>query len=201
MTPSRYGALPPLTQADRLKRAHRVMLSYVFDLGKPMSVTWIRTVQAGLPFNSGSSLIGKVPRGSTLVRAHFGWGFVASTSIFASVFQATTNILVFGLVTLEGTGTESVPDPRLSPANPAPPLERWLWWEGRAPTVRSYDAIGQTITWTDSPRTEAADSRGQVTASVAVGHTLDVWASWSAGFPWESSGHAEVWYWASIGYQ
>lgn len=166
-----------------------------------MTVTWIRTVQAGLPYNSGSSLIGKVPRGATLLRCHFGWGFVASTSTRASIFQATTNILIFGLITVAGNGSETPPDPRLNPANPAPPLERWLWWEGRAPTVASWDEPGQTVTWRDSARTETTDSHAQVAASVPVGQTLDVWASWSAGFPWESSGHAEVWFWASIAYK
>lgn len=145
--------------------------------------------------------MGQVPRGNTLLRIRFGWGFIGSTSTLSSLYLTAENAQVFGIVTVAGNGSETPPDPRTSPGDPSPPLSRWLWWEARVPTVQAWDGASQTAIWHDSPRSEADDARGQVSASVPAGDSLDIWASWAPAFGWDDTGTANVWFWASILYK
>lgn len=165
-------------------------------------VNWIRTVQANLPWTSGTSLIGSIPRGSTLLRIRFGWGFYGSSSSFQAASTIAENLQVFGIVTLDGTGGGPAPNPRTASNDPAPPLERWLWWEARPPVITAYDSAGGVTLWQDGQPSEVTDGKGMVAGNVAAGHTLDVWASWAAAAAWaDTTSFVHVWYWASVAYQ
>ena len=90
--------------------------------------TWVRSVQSDLSYASGSSLIVSVPRGQTLVRTHFAWGFNGNTRSSAAVYDVERNIQVMGVVTTVGNGTEAVPNARTAAGDAAPPTQRWVYW-------------------------------------------------------------------------
>lgn len=164
--------------------------------------SWVRTVQSGLDWTSGHSLIVGLPRGSTLLRIHFGWGFYGDSQTAADLESIAANLQVMGLVTTVGTGSESVPNARTQSADQAPPTQRWTYWEGRAPKIATYDGTANLVTWQDSGAQEQVDTKGQVSAkTIAVGDSLNVWASWAAGGAWDSSGSVNLWYYASLLYQ
>lgn len=166
-----------------------------------MSV-WVRTVQAGLTWTSGSSLIASVPRGSTLVRTHFAWGFNGNTRSSAAAIDTSDNIQVMGIVTTVGNGTETVPNARTAAGDAAPPTKRWIYWEGRAPNVVAWPGGEDLALWADSGPQAPVDTKGMVSAkTIAAGNTLNVWASWAAGGVWEANGQVNLWYWASLLYQ
>lgn len=164
--------------------------------------TWTRTVQSDLNWASGSSLIVKVPRGSTLVRSHFAWGFNGNTRSTAAIYDVERNIQVMGLVTTVGTGTETVPNARTAAGDAAPPAERWIYWEARAPRIVGWDSGGDVALWNDTGAQAPVDSKGMVSAStIPAGDTLNLWASWAAAGAWESNGRVNLWFWASVLYQ
>lgn len=164
--------------------------------------TWIRTVQANLAWNAGTSLIAKVTRGDTLVHIHLGWGFYGSTKTYMNPLTTASNLQVMGICTTVGTGTETVPDPRINPGNASPPTQRWLWWEARAPIIASYDVPAELITWRDNGDQGREDIEAMVSAkTIPVGDTLNVWASWSAAGNWETGQPTNLWYWASLLYK
>jgi hypothetical protein len=166
-----------------------------------MTWTWVRTVAAGLDWASGSSLIAEIPRAATLRVVHFGWGFYGDTSTDTDLSAVATNLQVMGLVTTVGDGTETPPDARSESGNADPPTERWVYWEGRAPRITAFDAVGSLVLWADSGGQEPVETHGQVSAkSIGAADTLNLWASWAAGSAWDSSGTANLWYYASVGY-
>lgn len=164
--------------------------------------TWVRTVQAALSWQQGTSLIASVPRGDTLLRVHFGWGWYGDSTSTADLSAIAGNLQVMGLVTTVGTGSESVPNARTQAADQAPPTQRWVYWETRAPKIATYDATADLVTWQDSGAQEAVDTKGMVSAkTIPAGDTLNVWASWAAAAAWDSSGNVNLWYYASLLYQ
>lgn len=166
-----------------------------------MSV-WVRTVQAGLTWTSGSSLIASVPRGSTLIRTHFGWGFNGNTRATSALIDTSDNVQIMGIVTTVGNGTEAVPNARTEAGDAAPPAQRWIYWEGRAPNVAAFPGGTDLVLWSDSGPQAPVDTRGMVSAAtIPAGDTLNVWASWAAGGPWEANARVNLWYWASLLYQ
>lgn len=167
-----------------------------------MSVNhWVRSVMSSLAWASGNSLITRVPRGGTLLRTHFGWGFYGDTSLTADLWQTANDLMVMGLVTTVGDGTEAPPDARVEAADQDPPAQRWIYWEGRAPRVATMDATAGIVTWQDSGAQESVDSRSMVSAKeIADGDTLGVWASWAPAAGWDTSGQANLWYYTSCLY-
>lgn len=164
--------------------------------------TWVRTVQADLTWFSGTSLIANVPRGKTLVRIHFGWGFTGSTHTTVDQLATMSNLQVMGICTTVGNGTETPPNARTQAGDQAPPAQRWLWWEARAPVVSSYDSGAEWMTWQDSGAQTPVDTKGMVSAkTIPAGDTLNVWASWEAAHTWEQAESVDLWYWASLLYQ
>lgn len=164
--------------------------------------TWVRTVQASLTWTSGHSLIASVPRGDTLLRVHFGWGFFGVTSSTANLNTVSTNLQVLGIVTTVGNGTESVPDARTASSDASPPTQRWVYWEARAPKIAAYDSAGGVALWQDSGSQEAVQTKGQVSGkTIPSGDTLNVWASWASANDWDASGTVDLWYYASLLYQ
>jgi hypothetical protein len=166
-----------------------------------MTDTWTRTVQANLSYTSGTSLIVSVPRGSTLLRVHFGWGFYGDTSSTADLAAVSTNLQVMGLVTTVGNGTETAPNARTASGNASPPTQRWIYWEGRAPKIAAFTSGGMIALWQDSGSQEPVQTKGMVSAkTIPSGDTLNLWASWAAAGTWDATGTAQVWYYASAAY-
>lgn len=164
--------------------------------------TWVRTVQSDLSYTSGHSLIASVPRASTLVRTHFAWGFNGNTRSSAAVYDVERNIQVMGIVTTVGTGTETPPNARTAAGDAAPPTQRWIYWEARAPVVSAWPSGADVVLWRDSGPQAPVDTKGMVSAAtIPAGDTLNVWASWAAAGAWESNGRVNLWYWASLLYQ
>lgn len=186
-----------------LRRAHRAAIpGSLKQLGPILTFTWVRTVQADLAWTAGKSLIVSVPIGKTLMRIHFGWGFYGNSSSQAALTDVSRNIQVMGVVTTVGNGTETVPNPRTASGNAAPPQKRWLYWEGRQPTIAAFDAVGGLALWRDSGAQAPVDIESQVSAAgISVGSTLNVWASWAAGTAWDASGTTELWFYASAAYK
>lgn len=166
-----------------------------------MAFTWIRSVNAGLTWAAGHALVGSIPIGSTLKVVHFGWGFYGDSSTVADLAAISANLQVMGLCTTVGNGSETPPNARTAAGNQSPPLERWVYWEGRAPRISAYDSAGTLVLWADSGGQEPVESHGQVSAAaVPGGDTLNLWASWAPGTAWDASGTASLWYYASVGY-
>lgn len=167
-----------------------------------MAFNWVRTVEGQLTFESGTSLIANIPRGDTLRALRFGWGFYGYSSQTANIESVLATIQVLGLVTTVGNGSESVPNPRTSPGNADPPTQRWLWWEARSPMIETYSDSADAVWYRDTPRTEATLVESMVSAkTIPSGDTLNLWASWAAASAWDGSGSAQLWYWASVGYE
>lgn len=158
--------------------------------------TWTRTVQAGLNWDHGNTLLANVPAGSTLLRTRFAWGFVGTTSSLVSIVTVASNPEVLGICSVVGGTTP--PDPRTSPGDVNPPQERWLWWEARAPAVKAYSSDGSTVIWEASAPQEPVDTKGMVTGGAAGGPGTDIYASWLPGNDWDSSGLAYLWIYASL---
>lgn len=166
-----------------------------------MTFTWTRVVQADLPWTSGNHLLVAVPIGKTLMHVHFGWGFYANSSRYAALTDVARNIMVMGVVTTVGNGTEAVPNPRTASGNAAPPQKRWLYWEGRAPTIAALDSDGDLALWRDSGAQAPVDIESQVSAAgISAGNTLNVWASWAGGQPFDASGVTDLWFYSSAAY-
>jgi hypothetical protein len=162
---------------------------------------WVRTVKSSLAWPSGSDNIARLPQGATLIRTHLGWGFYGDTPASADLLATANNLMVMGICTTVGTGTESVPDPRTAPGDASPPEQRWIYWEGRAPKVQALDAGLTIVAWQDSGNQEPVDSKGMVSAkTIPAGDTLGVWASWSPAYAWDAGGNVNLWYYASLLY-
>lgn len=163
---------------------------------------WVRTVQAGLSWSAGHSLIASVPRGDSLLRIHFGWGFYGDTSSSTSLLNVAQNLQVMGIVTTVGNGTETVPNARTAAGNASPPTQRWVYWEGRAPKIAGIDDGLSLAIWQDSGAQEPVQTEAQVSAAtIPAGDSLNVWASWAPGSAWDATGTVELWYYASLLYK
>ena len=161
--------------------------------------TWIRSVQTSTDWITGTALLASIASGRTLLRVHFEWGFYGDTPLEIDVANTAANLQAFGLVTTIGNGTETVPDARTESFDAAPPTQRWIYWEARAPVVTAIDAAAGIITWRDSGPQALGSTKGQVIATgIPGGDTLNLWASWAAGYFWESLGSTQFWVAASI---
>jgi hypothetical protein len=137
-----------------------------------------------------------------LLRVHFGWGFYGDSSSTSNLQSLSQNLQVMGIVTTVGTGSETPPNARTQSGNVAPPLQRWIYWEARAPKVATYDATAQLVIWQDSGSQEPVQTKGMVSSKTVVApNKLNVWASWAASGAWDASGTVNLWYYASLAYQ
>lgn len=160
-----------------------------------MAFTWSRGVQAAQSYEFGFIRLVALTAGQTIVRNRFRWGFYADTTPLVDLLFVSENVMSFGLVTTIGDGTEAVPDARANSGDIDPPAQRWLYWETRAPIVTTLSQADGLVTWRDSGSTELTESRGMVKApTMPGGSTLNLWASWSAPFAWDSSGSAQLWF-------
>jgi hypothetical protein len=117
-------------------------------------------------------------------------------------WSVADNIQIMGLCTTVGTGTETVPNARVNSQNQAPPTQRWLYWEGRAPVVSAAPDEADVVHWQATLPSEPTQTRAMVSAkTIPAGQTLNVWASWAAARAWEPSGTVQLWIWSAIAYQ
>jgi hypothetical protein len=162
---------------------------------------WARTVQSSLAWTAGSSSVARIPRGATLLRVHFGWGFYGDTSDTADLRSVANNLQVMGLATTVGTGSETPPNARTQSSNVSPPTQRWIYWEARAPKIAAFDAAGSLALWQDSGSQEPVQTKAMVSAAtIPAGDTLGLWASWAPAGAWDASGSVNLWYYASVLY-
>lgn len=143
-----------------------------------------------------------IPSGSTLRRVRWSWGFSGFTASTSDLGATAKNLMVAGLVTTIGDGTETPPHPLDTPEDVAPPTQRWLWWEVRQPVALSVDGTSDTVSWRDSGPQEAPDVKSQVLATgIPSGDSLNLWFSYqSSGGAWDSTGAITVWVSTSVLY-
>jgi hypothetical protein len=164
--------------------------------------TWVRTVLGDLAWQSGHVQLAAVPRAYTLLRVHFQWGFEGYASALSEFGNSTMNVQVMGICTTVGTGTEAVPNARTQSGNQAPPTQRWIYWEARAPVVKTYSEAAELVTYSSSLAGEPTDTKAMVSAkTIPAGQTLNVWASWAAATAWDQTGSVHMWCYASLAYQ
>ena len=167
-----------------------------------MTGTWVRTVQANLSWTTGSNKIAAISPGNTLLRIHFGWGFYGDTSTTTNLEDVSQNLMVMGLVTTVGNGSETPPNARTSSSDVSPPTQRWVFWEARAPRIAAHDSSGGVALWQDSGGQEPVQTKGMVSAkTIPSGDFLNVWASWAAAAAWDASGNVNLWFYASLLFQ
>lgn len=167
-----------------------------------MTYHWHRVMQHAPFYDVGWFWQIAIPSGSTLRRVRFSWGFAGFTEVTADLHATAQNILLAGIVTTIGDGSEVPPAPYTTPDDVDPPTLRWLWWEARQPVATSIDAAGGTVAWRDSGPQGAIDIKVPVLATgIPGGDTLNAWFSWQAqGGAWDTSGSVEVWVSTSILY-
>jgi hypothetical protein len=133
--------------------------------------------------------------GQTLRRIRFRWGFYGDTSLMTDLNGVSSNLYTFGICTTIGDGTEVPPNPRTQSNDQAPPTQRWVYWETRAPYATAVDQAGGVVTWRDTGSTEETSTRGQVLATgLGPGQTLNVWAVMAPAFNWDPSGSGSIWF-------
>ena len=104
-----------------------------------------------------------------------------------------------GVCTVVGLGGETPPAPRDHPEDHHPPLERWIYWEGRQTLLKAVDPTKTICYWESSIPQEPVDSKAMVSAKpseIPEGQALNVFASWEAFENWPTSGVAHVYGWA-----
>lgn len=161
--------------------------------------SWTRDFGVSLNYQVGSFLLARIPFGDSYDRVRIRWGFTGDSSATTDLNAIAQNILSFGLVTVKGNGTETPPNARTQSGNVAPPTQRWLYWETRGPVMSAVDVAGNLVAWRDAGSSEPTETRAQVLAPIMiVGQQLDLWASWAAASPWDTSGSVCVWVGFSI---
>lgn len=167
-----------------------------------MTLSWVRSLALNHDYQIGQFLLGRLENGQTYVRIHFRWGFYGDTASIADMEPIAGNLNTFGIITIVGDGTETAPNPLVTPNDPDPPTQRWLYYETRAPVPRAMDNNAGVVMWTDSPTSEVTDIKSQVLATgMSGGDQLDLWATWAAVGPWSDTGSAHVWLQASVLYK
>ena len=159
------------------------------------SYSWLRGINAEPWGLFQWQLLDSLAAGVTLRRIRFRWGFYGDTAVTADLAFAAVNLMTLGFVTTIGDGTETPPNPRTASGDAAPPTERWVYWESRAPVATAVDVAGNLVTWRDSGSTEETSTRGQVLATgLGSSPFLNVWVCTAAPYVWDPSGSAIIWY-------
>lgn len=159
-----------------------------------MAYHWYRTINSASNWSRGYAWQCAIPSGSTYRRVRFSWGFTGYTSDIVDMGLMLNNQMTFGLVTTIGNGTEVPPDPITAGGDAAPPTQRWVYWETRAPVATAISHEAGMIFWRDSGFQTRVDTEAQVLATgIPSGDSLNLWASWDVTNSWDFSGTAEVW--------
>lgn len=158
------------------------------------STQWVRGFNAADSWTGGTWLLASLAAGLKIHRLRFTWGFTIDTPALTDMQNVAFNLMAFGWVTTVGNGSEPVPPAKTSPGDAAPPLQRWLWWETRAPVVTAISEASGVISWRDSGPQDQQDGRGQVLASpLPPGDTLNLWASWEGNYGLDAEDNACIW--------
>jgi hypothetical protein len=162
--------------------------------------SWRRSALRQAILDSGTYWYDAIPAGDTYLRVHIRWGFYADTPISTSLSDVMANLVTFGICTTIGNGTEAVPNPINASGDAAPPTQRWIYWETRAPVITAVSQGAKIVTWQDSGSTESTDTKGQVLATgLPAGSTLNLWASWASQTTWgQFQANVNLWHSVSI---
>ena len=158
------------------------------------STQWLRGFVQSEAWTGGAAQFAQITPGLKLLRLRFSWGFYLDTPVLTDMQNVAANLFAFGFVTTVGTGTEPVPPAKTSPGDAAPPLQRWLHWETRQPTVTAIDQRAGVISWRDSGPQDRMSSQGQVLASpIPAGQFLNLWASWEGNYGLDPEANPVIW--------
>lgn len=160
-----------------------------------MGYNWYRVLNHAPHYDVGWLWQCAIANGSTYRRIRWSWGFSGHTADTVDVQAIQSNLVVAGLCTTIGNGTEVPPEPIAHSGDVAPPTQRWLWWETRQPIVTAVDHEAGLITWRDSGAQEIPDVQVPVLATgIPGGQSLNLWFSWqSTGGAWDQSGNLQLW--------
>jgi hypothetical protein len=162
--------------------------------------SWRRNTATSYTLQNGSLWNDAISSGDSYLRVHIRWGFVCDSPTAVDMQALSTAIVTFGLCTTIGNGSETPPNPRTQSGDQAPPTQRWIYWETRAPVVSAIDYQAGVIAWRDSGATEPTSTKGQVLATgLGEGDSLNLWAVWDCPLNWSGLvGNAMLWHSLSI---
>jgi hypothetical protein len=155
---------------------------------------WRRNTE--ISFNMGPTFNWEhaIAEGNTYLRTHIRWGFHLDAPLTTDIQAICSNIVTLGLATTIGNGSEARPNARSGAADQAPPTQRWIYWETRAPVVTSIDQGAGVITFRDSGSTEPSDTKGQVLATgLPSGDSLNLSSIWDSANAFDSSVNTVLW--------
>lgn len=156
--------------------------------------TWRRNTAVSFSMGPAFNWEHAIAAGNTYLRTHIRWGFHIDAPIATDIQAVCANLVSFGLATTIGNGSETRPNARSGAADQAPPTQRWIYWETRAPVVSAIDEAAGVITFRDSGATEPSDTKGQVLATgLPGGDTLNLSSIWSSASTFDSTFNTVLW--------
>jgi hypothetical protein len=156
---------------------------------------WRRQTFASTNTLQGQWWIDAIPAGTKYVRCHFRWGFYGDSPFNVDLQTYAESMMVLGLCTTYGNGTETPPLAITQSNDQAPPTQRWIYWEGRSAYPTAMSEAGGVVTWRDTGGTEPTDTKAMVLAAAPpAGQTLNLWASWENTFNWAADAGNSVIY-------
>jgi hypothetical protein len=160
---------------------------------------WRRNTFTTFTLAAGFNWEHAIAAGDTYMRVHLRWGFYLDCPPTLDLAFIASNICSFGLVTTIGNGTETRPNARTGAADAAPPTQRWIYWETRAPVITAADEGSGIVAWRDSGTGEPSETKGQVLATgIPAGDTLNLSSVWAFAQGFDSSVNGVVWVSTSI---
>ena len=161
--------------------------------------TWRRNTFTTVNLNSSFNWEDAIGAGNTYLRCHIRWGFHLDCPLDSDIASIASNIVTYGLCTTVGNGSETRPNPRTQSADQAPPTQRWIYWETRAPVVSAIDRAAGIITFRDSGSTEETSTKGQVLATgLPSGDSLNLSSTWATPNAFPSNANGLLWITISI---
>jgi hypothetical protein len=164
--------------------------------------TWVRSWTTVAALANQSAKMAVVPRGSVLRRVHYGWSMMGTTSTLYSAPDIMDTVIGVGVITGFPDTSYVPPNPLVTPGDPAPPTNRWIWWENRWLRPRTWGAHDDdVVTWEDTGPIESTDTHSLVLANTPAGQNLGVFLSWgTTRTDFTAAGYARVSAWWSILY-
>jgi hypothetical protein len=161
--------------------------------------SWRRNTFVG--FNMGPTFNWEdaIAAGDSYMRVHIRWGFHLDAPTTVDIQGVCSNLVTLGLVTTIGNGAETRPNARSGSGDAAPPTQRWIYWETRAPVVSAIDQAAGVITFKDSGSTEPSDTKGQVLATgIPGGDSLNLSSVWAPVSAFDATVNTLIWVSLSI---
>lgn len=140
-----------------------------------------------------------ISAGDSYMRVHLRWGFHLDAPDTTDIESICSNLVTLGLVTTIGNGSETRPNARSGSGDAAPPTQRWIFWETRAPVVSAIDHAAGVMTFRDSGSTEPTDTKGQVLATgIPGGDSLNLSSVWASASAFDATINPVIWVSMSI---